>query len=176
MAGKVVQGEVLISFSIYVGEIRSLCSFSLPAEKIPLGGGTGLNRFLHEASEVLCGKARETVLPEFSYCRHRGRRGFRLEAIREVLRETDFGDDRTIPVLPLWFPADRDTLPLVRDLDEARYTTDILFVDEGYHSGCLLLRNVTLEKAWFVREKLLRETAMVAIDSPLSLGEYLDTL
>jgi hypothetical protein len=64
-------------------------------------------------------------------------------------------------------------VPLLKALDHARYTTDILFVDESLRSGCLLLKNVGPDKASFVREKLLRE-GTVAIAPPESLGEYLD--
>ena len=174
--GKVVNGEVAISFSVYVGGLGSLGSLSFPVEKVPEGELTWLNRFLHDTSEALCERARQTVLPEFSYCRHWGRGGFRLEAFREMIREGTVGDDRSVPVLPLWFPADRDPLPLIKALDQARYTSDLLFVDEGLHSGCLLLRNVSMEKAAFVRNKLLREKTIVAIDPPVTLGEYLDTL
>lgn len=176
MGGKVVDGEVAISFSIYNGGIRSLGTINLPVARMAEAGLTRLNLFLHDSSAFLCEKSRETVLPEFSYCRHWGRGGYRLEEIKEVVRALPSQNPLDLPVLPLWFPPDRDSLPLLKALDQARYATDILFVDKGIHSGCLLLRNVTMEKAPFVREKLLREKTLVTIDAPIALGEYLDTL
>jgi len=173
MGGKVVDGEVAISFSVYVGGVRSLGNLSLPVSKMQEAGLSRLNLFLHDASETLCRKARETVLSEFAYSRHLGRGGFRLETIEEIAREISPEDYRKTPVLPLWFGTDRDPVPLLKKLDHARYTTDILFVDESLRSGCLLLKNVSLDKASFVREKLLRE-GTVAIDPPEPLGEYLD--
>ncbi|MHB8370436.1 MAG: hypothetical protein ACYDBP_12260 [Leptospirales bacterium] len=173
MGGKVVDGEVAIGFSVYVGGVRSLGNLSLPVSKMQEAGLSRLNLFLHDASETLCRKARETVLPEFAYSRHLGRGGFRLETIEEIAREISPEDYRKTPVLPLWFGTDRDPVPLLKKLDHARYTTDILFVDESLRSGCLLLKNVSLDKASFVREKLLRE-GTVAIDPPEPLGEYLD--
>jgi hypothetical protein len=173
MGGKVVDGEVAISFSVYVGGVRSLGNLSLPVSRMQEAGLSRLNLFLHDASETLCRKARETVLSEFAYSRHLGRGGFRLETIEEIAREISPEDYRKTPVLPLWFGTDRDPVPLLKKLDHARYTTDILFVDESLRSGCLLLKNVSLDKASFVREKLLRE-GTVAIDPPEPLGEYLD--
>ena len=176
MGGKVVDGEVAIGFSVYVGGIRSLGTLFLPLEKMPETGLARLNSFLHETSEALCLKARETALPEFSYCRHWVRGGFRLEALREVAAELSPGDIRNIPVLPLWFPPDQDPLPLLMAIDRARYVTDILFVDEEKRAGCLLLRDVPREKAAMIREKILRDKTRVAIDPPMTLGECLDTL
>ena len=176
MGGKVINGEVAISFSIYVGGIRSLGRLFLPLEKMPEAGLSRLNNFLHETSEALCLKVRETALSEFSYCRYWGRGGFRMEALREVAVDLSPGDFRNIPVLPLWFPPDQDPLPLLRAIDRARYVTDILFVDEGMRAGCLLLRDVPREKAAMVREKILRDKTRVAIDPPMTLGECLDTL
>lgn len=177
MGGRVINGEVAISFSVYVGGIRSLGTLLLPVAKMADTGMTRLNLFLHSLSGTLCEKARNTVLPEFCYCRHWGRGGFRLETIREVVAALLLEESSpTIPVLPLWFPADRDSLPLLKALDQARYTTDILFVDKGIHSGCLLLRNVTMEKATFVREKILREKNLVTIDPPVPLDDFLQSL
>ncbi|MHB8368980.1 MAG: hypothetical protein ACYDBP_04705 [Leptospirales bacterium] len=173
MVGKVVNGEVAIGFSVYVGGVRSLGTLSLPVSKMPEAGLSRLNLFLHDASETLCRKARETVLPEFAYSRHLGRGGFRLEAIEEIAREISPENSREIPVLPLWFGTDHDPAPLLKKLDHVRYTTDILFVDESLRKGCLLLKNTGLEKASFIREKLLRAGA-VTIDPPKLLGEYLD--
>ena len=176
MGGRVVNGEVAISFSVYVGGIHSLGTLMLPVAKMADAGMTRLNLFLHSLSGTLCEKARNTVLPEFSYCRHWGRGGFRLETIREVVAALPPESSHALPVLPLWFPADRDSLPLLKALDQARYTTDILFVDKGMHSGCLLLRNVTMEKATFVREKVLREKNLVTIDPPVTLDDFLQSL
>lgn len=176
MGGKVVDGEVAISFSIYTGGIHSLGTIDIPVARMAETGLTRLNLFLHDSSATLCEKSRETALPEFSYCRHWGRGGYRLEAIREVVRAFPAQNTERLPVLPLWFPADRDALPLLKALDQARYATDILFVDEGIRFGCLLLQNVTMEKAPFVREKLLREKTRVTIDAPITLEEFLQTL
>ena len=176
MGGKIVDGEVAISFSLYVGGIRSLGTIFLPLAKMAEAGLARLNLFLHESSVLLCEKARETVLPEFAYCRHWGRGGYRLEEIHEVVRALPMKNPLALPVLPLWFPSDRDPLLLLTALDRSRYTTDILFVDEGIRSGCLLLHNVIAEKAAFVREKLLREKTRVMIDVPTTLGEFLQSL
>lgn len=176
MGGKVVDGEVVIGFSVYVGGIRSLGTLFLPLAKMPEAGLARLNGFLHKTSEALCLKVRETALPEFSYCRYWEPGGFRLEALREVAALLSPGDFRNIPVLPLWFPPDQDPLPLLMAIDRARYVTDILFVDEKKRAGCLLLRDVPREKAAMVRDKILRDKTMVTIDPPMTLGECLDTL
>lgn len=176
MGGKVVDGEVAISFSLYTGGIRSLGTLYLPLERMAEAGLMRLNLFLQDSSAILCEKSWETALSEFSYCRHWGRGGYRLEAIREVVQALPAPDPQSFPVLPLWFPSDRDSLPLLKALDRARYATDILFVDKEIRSGCLLLRNVTMEKAPFVREKLLREKTLVTIDAPITLEEFLRSL
>ena len=176
MSGKVVDGEVAISFSVYTGGIRSLGTLSLPVSRMAEAGMARLNLFLNQSSSILCEQSRETVLPEFSYCRHWERGGYRLEEIREIVRSLPTETPESLPVLPLWFPGDRDSLHLLKAIDRARYATDILFLDKGIRSGCLLLQNVTMEKAPFVREKLLREKTLVTIDAPITLEEFLQTL
>jgi len=60
----------VISFSVYVGGVRSLGNLYVPVPKMQETGLSRLNIFLHDTSERLCRKIRETVLSEFAYTRH----------------------------------------------------------------------------------------------------------
>ena len=172
-AGVVIDGEISVCFSVYVGGIRSLGILQAPVEGIKDEGLNSLNHFLHLMSRSLCKKAADTSIRDYPYA-HLALQGghFGIDSLGEVAQVLSSTHWKSFPVLPLWFDQSKNFLDSVQKIDENRYITDILFLNSEGTYGCLLLADTSLEKAYKAKNKLHKATGFV-LEDPVRLSHYI---
>ena len=172
-AGVVIDGEISVCFSVYVGGIRSLGILETPVAGIKDEGLNSVNHFLHVMSRSLCKKAVDTTIRDYSYVHLALQDGhFGIDSLGVVAQVISSTHWKSFPVLPLWFDQSQNLLKSVQKIDESRYITDILFINTEGTYGCLLLADTSLEKAYKAKDKLHKATGFV-IEDPVRLGNYI---
>lgn len=173
-AGIIIDGEISVCFSVYVGGVRSLGILQIPVEQIREAGLTSLNNFLHKMSRTLCERAAKSILKEFHYARLALQDGhFGMESLEEIAQVISPAHWKTLPVLPLWFDHSQDLSESLQLIDSYRYITDVLFLNSERTYGCLLIADTPIEKAQLAKNKLQRSTGFIMEDF-VFLEDYLE--
>lgn len=169
--GKLVDGKILLHFTVFVGGIFPLGIASFPPKTLETAGLDRFNRFLHTTSTSLVLEGRRMVSSPLRFCRRWADQGFEMDSLPEIAGLIEPERWKELVLLPFWI-GETDQWSRLSLLDSVRYTTDILFVDQKKGLGAVLLRNTDLDKArTVVREKFFQRFP-VPFGDPVTVGEF----
>ena len=170
--GKLVNGNISIHFTVFVGGIFPLGSASFPAKMLETAGLDLFNRFLHKTSTSLVVEGQRMMSADLHFCRRWSEQGFDMDSMEEIAGLIAPERWKELVILPFWI-GDADQWSHISLLDSVRYTTDILFADQKKGLGAILLRNTDLEKARNVVRKKFLQRFPVPFGDPVTVGEFL---